>query len=172
MVAEIGLEPTTCRVWTGCSSQLSYSATKIKKNGGAKGDRTPDPLRARQVLSQLSYDPTNNGRNDRIWTCNPLVPNQMHCQVVLHSVHKCLNIIPNGSKYFNTFFHFFKVFFLEVPVGLEPAIIELQSIALPTWLRNQRFHIVSHIFGVYNTRYNIFLSFPNIEGLIYSNNMY
>ena len=107
MVAEIGLEPTTCRVWTGCSSQLSYSAEKLK-NGGAKGDRTPDPLRARQVLSQLSYDPTNNGRNDRIWTCNPLVPNQMHCQVVLHSVHKCLNIIPNGREYFNTFFHFFK----------------------------------------------------------------
>ena len=26
-------------------------------NGGAEEDRTPDPLRARQVLSQLSYDP-------------------------------------------------------------------------------------------------------------------
>ena len=26
MVAEIGLEPTTLRVWTECSSQLSYSA--------------------------------------------------------------------------------------------------------------------------------------------------
>jgi hypothetical protein len=25
--------------------------------GGAEEDRTPDPLRARQVLSQLSYDP-------------------------------------------------------------------------------------------------------------------
>ena len=25
--------------------------------GGAGEDRTPDPLRARQVLSQLSYDP-------------------------------------------------------------------------------------------------------------------
>ncbi len=26
-------------------------------NGGAREDRTPDPLRARQVLSQLSYGP-------------------------------------------------------------------------------------------------------------------
>ena len=59
---------------------------------------------------------------------------------------------------------------MEVPVGLEPAIIELQSIALPTWLRNQRLYIVSHIYFVDNIRYNIFLSFPNIQHLIYSNN--
>ena len=26
--------------------------------GGAKEDRTPDPLLAKQVLSQLSYNPT------------------------------------------------------------------------------------------------------------------
>ena len=26
--------------------------------GGAEGTRTPDPLRAKQVLSQLSYSPT------------------------------------------------------------------------------------------------------------------
>ena len=29
LVAEVGLEPTTLRVWTECSSQLSYSATHI-----------------------------------------------------------------------------------------------------------------------------------------------
>jgi hypothetical protein len=29
----------------------------MKNFGGAEEDRTPDPLRARQVLSQLSYDP-------------------------------------------------------------------------------------------------------------------
>ena len=28
LVAEVGLEPTTLRVWTECSSQLSYSATR------------------------------------------------------------------------------------------------------------------------------------------------
>ena len=27
--------------------------------GGAEGTRTPDPLHAKQVLSQLSYSPTN-----------------------------------------------------------------------------------------------------------------
>ncbi len=29
-------------------------------NGGDEEARTPDPLRARQVLSQLSYAPTEN----------------------------------------------------------------------------------------------------------------
>ena len=29
--------------------------------GGAEGTRTPDPLHAKQVLSQLSYSPTNCG---------------------------------------------------------------------------------------------------------------
>ena len=37
------------------SSNMSYHALLIY--GGAEEDRTPDPLRARQVLSQLSYDP-------------------------------------------------------------------------------------------------------------------
>ena len=31
--------------------------------GGAEEDRTPDPLRARQVLSQLSYDPFPRQKN-------------------------------------------------------------------------------------------------------------
>lgn len=31
------------------------------KNGGGERDRTDDPLRARQVLSQLSYTPILNG---------------------------------------------------------------------------------------------------------------
>ena len=32
--------------------------TKLYKVGGAKEDRTPDLLRARQALSQLSYSPS------------------------------------------------------------------------------------------------------------------
>jgi hypothetical protein len=33
------------------------------KNGGDERDRTADPLLARQVLSQLSYTPTNLSYN-------------------------------------------------------------------------------------------------------------
>ena len=36
---------------------LSDSSDVCVVIGGAEEDRTPDPLRARQVLSQLSYDP-------------------------------------------------------------------------------------------------------------------
>ena len=35
----------------------NYAAYTYSFIGGAEEDRTPDPLRARQVLSQLSYDP-------------------------------------------------------------------------------------------------------------------
>ncbi len=35
-----------------CKSRSPY-----KENGGGERDRTDDPLRARQVLSQLSYTP-------------------------------------------------------------------------------------------------------------------
>ena len=39
--------------------QIIYKLKIIKTtNGGDKEARTPDPLRARQVLSQLSYIPT------------------------------------------------------------------------------------------------------------------
>ena len=37
---------------------LNGSVLSTVKNGGAEGIRTPDPLRAKQVLSQLSYSPT------------------------------------------------------------------------------------------------------------------
>ena len=36
---------------------LIWNIQDIDEFGGAEEDRTPDPLRARQVLSQLSYDP-------------------------------------------------------------------------------------------------------------------
>ena len=57
-----GLGPSTSRLSGGCSNQLSYKPIRcvprlILTFGGDEGVRTPDPLLAGQVLSQLSYTP-------------------------------------------------------------------------------------------------------------------
>ena len=53
LVGSSGLEPPTSRLSGECSNQLSYEPLY----GGDEEDRTPDPLLAKQVLSQLSYTP-------------------------------------------------------------------------------------------------------------------
>jgi len=74
MVGPGGLEPPTPRLSSVCSNQLSYEPLKslvsqlpeqsavfhsatLCQIGGAEETRTPDPLRAKQMLFQLSYDP-------------------------------------------------------------------------------------------------------------------
>ena len=54
-----GLEPPTSRLSGVRSNHLSYEPILMKNlnNGGDEEIRTPDPLLARQVLSQLSYTP-------------------------------------------------------------------------------------------------------------------
>ena len=68
MVGTSGLEPPTSRLSGVRSNHLSYAPISVSTSavlpflmsyGGDEEDRTPDPLRARQVLSQLSYTPIN-----------------------------------------------------------------------------------------------------------------
>ena len=54
LVGSSGLEPPTSRLSGVRSNHLSYEPVF----GGDEEDRTPDPLLAKQVLSQLSYTPT------------------------------------------------------------------------------------------------------------------
>ena len=63
MVGVNGVEPLTPRLSSACSNQLSYEPKTENwrpdgaKLGGAGRVRTGDPLLAKQVLYQLSYDP-------------------------------------------------------------------------------------------------------------------
>ena len=64
LVGTSGFEPPTSRLSGVRSNHLSYAPIS---SGGDEEDRTPDPLRARQVLSQLSYGPNFykwSGRQD------------------------------------------------------------------------------------------------------------
>ena len=64
MVGPDGLEPSTPRLSSACSNQLSYEPrvnwhlpVRRLSLGGAGEIRTRDPLLAKQMLYQLSYDP-------------------------------------------------------------------------------------------------------------------
>ena len=75
LVGTSGLEPPTSRLSGVRSNHLSYAPISwpdwqflhLHPFGGDEEDRTPDTLRARQVLSQLSYTPVSG-------TQMPLLP--------------------------------------------------------------------------------------------------
>jgi hypothetical protein len=71
MVGPGGLEPPTPRLSSACSNQLSYEPKRflgghgiLAEIGGAGEIRTRDPLLAKQVLCQLSYDPIRGRESD------------------------------------------------------------------------------------------------------------
>ena len=64
-----GFEPPTSRLSGVRSNHLSYAPIS---SGGDEEDRTPDPLRARQVLSQLSYTPILHIKSTTNYIINPL----------------------------------------------------------------------------------------------------
>ena len=63
MVPRNGFEPSTVRVWTVCSSQLSY----LGINGGDKRDRTADLRSASASLSQTELYPHIKLFNTNMW---------------------------------------------------------------------------------------------------------
>ena len=73
MVGPDGLEPSTPRLSSACSNQLSYEPRENGRYrvcgpslGGAGEIRTRDPLLAKQMLYQLSYDPRQGLYSDAI----------------------------------------------------------------------------------------------------------
>ena len=90
---------------------------------GAKEDRTPDPLLAKQVLSQLSYNPMyiNSMSLPKMVGLNGLEPATSPLSGV-RSSHlsyrpnfiECFNIISTTVPSVNMFFLFFKKFVLPL----------------------------------------------------------
>ncbi len=84
MVGPDGLEPSTPRLSSACSNQLSYEPVvkvpRARRLGGADRIRTGDRLLAKQVLYQLSYDPLRSlsaytaKNREKITLCDQLRP--------------------------------------------------------------------------------------------------
>ena len=81
MVAREGVEPTTYWVWTSCSNQLSYLA--LIWWSGRESNSRPHACKACALPTELPPHKKINGREDRNWTCDPLVPNQVLYQAEL-----------------------------------------------------------------------------------------
>jgi hypothetical protein len=83
MVGPSGLEPPTSRLSGVRSNQLSYGPILY---GAGDGNRT-HATSLEGWSSTIELHPRNSGREDRIRTCDPLVPNQMRYQAALLPVN-------------------------------------------------------------------------------------
>ena len=98
MVGLNGLEPSTSRLSGVRSNHLSYGPISLVRSvarspshsfplGGDEEVRTPDPLRARQVLSQLSYTPAfENQRPSKLNNIDALLGTPYHTDDSLKSL--------------------------------------------------------------------------------------
>ncbi len=113
MVAGVRLELTTFRVWTERSNQLSYLAINNKKWWTLTGsNRRPPACKAGALPAELRAH--LNGREDRIRTCDPSVPNRMLYQAEPLPDNMLLSNYLNVSIITNAFF------IMVRPKGLEP----------------------------------------------------
>ena len=160
MVAAHGFEPRTHRVWTDCSSQLSYAAMY----GASDRDWTGDLILTKDTLCRLSYTSTMNdhftvnfcGCGDRTWTCDLRVMSPTSYQLL----HPAIN---GGGRRIRTFevedgrFTVCSLWPLgnpsknkmELAIGIEPTTCWLQvscstNWATPASLRQDVFYHPSH----------------------------
>ena len=101
MVARVRLELTTYRVWTDCSSQLSYLAIMV----GMTGFEPATPWSQIKYTTKLCYIP--NGAPSRSRTRNLLIRSQMLYPVELsaHSVlSPCFLIVFHSPRKYKPFF--------------------------------------------------------------------
>ena len=137
MVARVGVEPTTYRVWTDCSSQLSYLANSLRnKMVGMAGFEPVTSWSQIKHSTKLSYIPIRIGcfgtASKMLWRRSCLAMGA-HRIIIMSG--------GDGGSWTHTVFlpRDFKSLastipphpHLEVPARFEPAITELQSIALP-----------------------------------------
>ena len=160
MVAAHGFEPRTHRVWTDCSSQLSYAAMY----GASDRDWTGDLILTKDTLCRLSYTSTMNdhftvnfcGCGDRTWTCDLRVMSPTSYQLLHPAINgggrrirtfevedgrfTVCSLWPLGNPSINK---------MELAIGIEPTTCWLQvscstNWATPASLRQDVFYHPSH----------------------------
>ena len=144
MVAAHGFEPRTHRVWTDCSSQLSYAAMY----GASDRDWTGDLILTKDTLCRLSYTSTMNdhftvnfcGCGDRTWTCDLRVMSPTSYQLLHPAINgggrrirtfevedgrfTVCSLWPLGNPSINK---------MELAIGIEPTTCWLQVSCSTNW---------------------------------------